>query len=56
MKTEDITQSQFDNELIKILSDFTAAQLLDIPGIYDILSESFNNEVISNILNKEDTE
>ena len=41
-----INQTEFDNILMGILSEMTAAQLLDISGIYEIVSEEFNNEVL----------
>lgn len=40
-----VTQEQFDQKLIEILSGMTGAQLLSIPGIYEILAEEFNYEV-----------
>ena len=45
----DITQEQFDNELMKILSEYNGRQLLLIPGIYEIVSEHFNNDVLNNL-------
>lgn len=50
MTNKIITQEQFNNTLIKMLEELSAASILDIPGIYEILSEYFNNEVI-NIIN-----
>lgn len=44
-----ITDEEFDTKLIEILSKMTAAQLLSIPGIYEIVSEEFNNNVIEAI-------
>lgn len=41
-----MTQDDFNNTLSDILYDMTGEQLLDIPGIYEILSEYFNNEVL----------
>ena len=40
-----VTQEQFDQKLVEILSGMTGAQLLSIPGIYEILAEEFNNDV-----------
>lgn len=45
MKTN-INNDQFDEMLREKLSKITAAQLLSIPGIYEIVSEEFNNEII----------
>lgn len=47
-----VTQGQFDQKLVEILSDMTGAQLLSIPGIYEILAEEFNNDVLD-ALNEE---
>lgn len=52
MKTKQITQTQFDNKLIEILSEVNAVQLLGIPGIYEILAEEYNNEIIDQIENE----
>ena len=41
-----ITTEQFDNSLREILKNMTAEQLLTIPGIYEIVSEEFNNDVL----------
>lgn len=46
-KEEPITQSEFDDTLIDFLKGKTANELLTIPGIYEILSEEFNNDVIN---------
>ena len=49
MKTQEITNEMFDNELMRILSEQRANQLIDIPGIYEILAEHYNNEIIDNL-------
>ncbi len=41
-----ITDLEFNNHLIQILKEIRASELLYIEGIYEILSEEFNNEVI----------
>lgn len=43
-----ITDEQFENALIKVIDkdNKSASQLLSIPGIYEILSEYYNNDVI----------
>ena len=41
-----MTQNDFNERLAMILSDIKASNLLDIPGIYEILSEEFHNEVL----------
>lgn len=39
-------ETYFDNKLQEILGNMTGAQLLAIPGIYEIVSEEFNNGII----------
>ena len=41
-----ITQEEFDEVLASILEDFNGERLLSIEGIYEILSEHFNNQVL----------
>jgi len=41
-----MTQEDFNNILTNILSRQTGAQLLSIPGIYEVVSEHFNNEIL----------
>ena len=41
-----ITQADFDNLLGEIVNETRGGLLLHIPGIYEILSEEFNNEVL----------
>ena len=49
---KNITSAMFDGELINLLSEIKASQLITIPGIYEIVSEEFNNEVIDRINNE----
>lgn len=42
-----ITQEQFNEALGSILSDMNGEQLLSIPGIYEVLSEHFNNDALA---------
>lgn len=44
-----ITDQMFDEKLMEILSRMRASALLQIEGIYEIVSEHFNNEVIEEI-------
>lgn len=44
----DITTEEFDQGLQEIIESESAASFLTIPGVYEILSEYYNNEVISN--------
>ena len=45
-KYDAMTQTEFDNILMDILNDTRINQIIDIPGIYEILSEEFNNEIL----------
>lgn len=51
MKYSDVTQEMFDNGLEKILSEMTGADLLLVPGIYEVVSEHFNNDVLDAVVN-----
>lgn len=46
-----ITQDQFDEKLVEIINESPATNLLTIPGIYEILSEHFNNDILKSIEN-----
>ena len=41
-----VTTEEFDNALLAVLEGMTAAQLLSIPGVYEVVSEELNNEAI----------
>jgi hypothetical protein len=41
-----ISQEEFDNYLRDEVAKLTPAQLLAIPGIYEVLSEALNDDVI----------
>ncbi|MCP4156670.1 MAG: hypothetical protein GY757_53650 [bacterium] len=43
---KDMTQEEFDQILIDLLDDAPASHLLTIPGIYEILAEHYNNEIL----------
>jgi hypothetical protein len=43
------TPEQFDAKLEELLKLETPETLLAIPGIYEILSEHFNNEVLADL-------
>lgn len=45
-KYDKMTQEDFDRILEEILSDYKGNQLLLIPGIYEVVSEHFNNDVL----------
>ena len=50
----DISDENFYELLGDILSEMNVCQLIDIPGIYEILSEYFNNEVLERYENEKD--
>jgi hypothetical protein len=41
-----ISQEKFDELLAEILDEDKASNLLSIPGVYEVLSEHFNNDVL----------
>ena len=45
-KYSKMTTEDFDAILIGILKETTAAELLTIPGVYEIVSEHYNDEVL----------
>lgn len=51
-----VTTEMFDEELKEILSDEDPVGLLSIPGIYEILAEHFNNEVLTNLQRQREDE
>jgi len=52
ISTEPISTEEFDAALTEILGEATGVDLLLIPGIYEIVSEHFNNEAIKLALTK----
>lgn len=45
----DVSQADFDKKLEELVSKMSTAELLATPGIYEILSEELNNEVLKAI-------
>ena len=45
----EITNNIFDRKLCEILDTQPASSLLSIPGIYEILAEYFNNDVLEEL-------
>ena len=41
-----MTDAEFDRILRDILREMTGEQLLSIEGIYELVSEEFNNEIL----------
>ena len=46
MDYDKMTPAEFDSVLLAIIDSKPASMLIFIPGIYEILSEHFNNEVL----------
>jgi hypothetical protein len=44
-----VTDEVFEGELREVLSRLAPDDFLDIPGIYEIVAEHFNNEVLTNL-------
>lgn len=44
-----VTHEMFVEELKEILANEYAPDLLSIPGIYEVLAEHFNNEILTNL-------
>ena len=42
-----ISQEQFDAALARILDESPASHLLSVPGVYEAVSEYFNNAVLA---------
>ncbi len=49
-----ITQEEFDEALLKIVRDMKPDEFMAMPGIYAIVSEELNNEVIKAVLEERD--
>lgn len=41
-----MTQEDFDRHLLRVLNSMTPVQILAIPGVYEVVSEELNNEVL----------
>ena len=44
-----ITDAMFDAKLGQILDKQTGAELLAIPGLYEVVSDHFNNQVLGEL-------
>lgn len=49
-KYDKITDEMFDAMLVKILDETTGTELLSIPGVYEAVSEHYNNEILDKCL------
>jgi hypothetical protein len=47
-----IDSEQFNRKLAEILDRRPASYLLTVPGVYEILAEEYNSQVISELWNK----
>lgn len=45
-KYSTLTQEEFERRLSEMIDRKDASYLLTIPGIYDILSEEYNNDIL----------
>lgn len=45
-KPKPVTTEEFDAALVQMLEEASPAELLAIPGVYEALSEAWNNEAI----------
>lgn len=50
----EITNEQFDRKLAEILDRDRASSLLSIPGVYEVLSEEYNNQVLEELEDEPD--
>ena len=46
MKIKDITNEQFDEKLFELAREAGVDYILGLPGVYEIVSEEMNNEVL----------
>ena len=44
-----ITDEMFDRELQRLMGEMSADDLLMIPGIYEIMREHLNNDILDNL-------
>lgn len=47
-----ITKEEFDKELLEQITKTPLSVLIQIPGVYEILSEHFNNDVVNDWASK----
>lgn len=56
MKASEITDAQFDAKLGELANEHGVDWLLTLPGVYEIVSEELNNDIIDAVLADADTE
>lgn len=44
-----VTTEEFDAALEELLAEQSGAALLAVPGVYEVVSEHFNNDVIDRV-------
>ena len=53
--SDPVSSEEFDAALTSILDEATTAELLSIPGVYEVVSEHYNNDALKlAIENRED--
>ena len=45
-KYENLTDDRFDEILVTLVNQSPASYLLSIPGVYELVAEEYNNEVL----------
>ena len=50
-----VTHEMFDKKLVEIVNEHKGEQLLAVPGVYEVLSEHFNNAVLDALDKERDT-
>ena len=51
-----MTQDDFDRILTELVNQSPASYLLDIPGVYEVVSEDYNNMVLEYWDNEQETD
>jgi hypothetical protein len=49
MKASEITNEMFDDKLAQVLGRMSGDEVLAIPGVYEIVAEHLNNEVLEEL-------
>jgi hypothetical protein len=44
-----VTNEMFDEELEKVIEEASASTLIAIPGLYEVVREEFNNEILERL-------
>jgi len=54
MSYEQVMNEVFNEELERLVGELSPCALLSIPGVYEVLAEYFNNEVLEALSEDED--